>query len=272
MGSPRRASQPTSAGGAAPPLRCRRDTATDVVTVQVTAARWVAVWAVSYNLLHHLGALPDGLGQAGGGTRWVDWITLLTPYAVVGSAIGALRVGGANRLSWIAGLIGACLYVQGHGINLAANSISNARGGEAPAHLWDEIIGHWLWYGGVALLVFAVARTVEVRARPTAVLLAVASGLTWTTNALEGTTVVGSLAVASAFALWGWSRRAEGTGRLLLVARDEHCAADGLRVVAPGLPSAERARMTSLTSRREDLRQLRCTYGNSVTSRGSSQA
>lgn len=176
------------------------------------------MWTLSYNVLHHLGALPDGLGQAGGGTRWVDWVTLLTPYVVVGSAIAAMRAGGTDRRGWIIGLIGAGLYVQGHGINLAANSISNARGKEAPAHLWDEVVGHWLWYGGVALLVFALARAVEVRARPAAVLLAIVSGLTWTTNALEGTTAVGSLAVATMFAVWGWRRRAEGTGRLLLAA------------------------------------------------------
>lgn len=184
----------------------------------MTASRWVAVWALSYNVLHHLGALPGGLGHAGGGTRWVDWLTLLTPYAVVGSAVAALYAGRTDRRGWIIGLVGAASYVQGHGINLAANSISNARGSGEPAHLWDEVVGHWLWYGGVALLVFALARAVEVRARPTAVLLAVVSGLTWTTNALEGTTAVGSLAVATTFAVWGWRRRAEGSGRLLLVA------------------------------------------------------
>lgn len=45
-----------------------------------------------------------------------------------------------------------------------------------------------------------------------------ASGLTWTTNALEGTTAVGSLAVAAALSAWGWRRRAEGNGLLLLAA------------------------------------------------------
>ncbi len=174
-------------------------------------------WALAYNVLHHLGAVPEGLGEAGGGTRWVDWVTLLTPYAVVGCALAALRSAGADRLSWAVALIGSLLYVQGHGINLAANSISNARGDEAPAHLWDEVVGHWLWYAGLALLVVALARAVEVAARPGAVLLAVATGLTWTTNALEGTTSVGSLAVAAALAGWGWWRRHEGAGQLLLV-------------------------------------------------------
>lgn len=184
----------------------------------MTAARWAAAWALAYNFLHHLGALPGGLGDAGGGTRWVDWITLLTPYAVVGCAFAALRAAGTDRRGWVTALAGAALYVQGHGINVAANSISNARGGQAPAHLWDEVVGHWLWYAGVALLVVALARSVDAAVRPAALLLAVASGMTWTTNALEGTTAVGSLAVAAALAGWGWRRRAEGTGQLLLAA------------------------------------------------------
>ena len=176
------------------------------------------MWALAYNVLHHLGALPGGLGDTGGGTRWVDWITLLTPYAVVGSAFAALRAAAADRRGWTIALVGAAMYVQGHGINVAANSISNARGGAPPTHLWDEVVGHWLWYAGVALLVVALAHAVDAAARPAALVLAVASGMTWTTNALEGTTAVGSLTVAVALAGWGWRRRTEGSGRLLLAA------------------------------------------------------
>ncbi len=51
---------------------------------------------------------------------------------------------------------------------------------------------------GVALLVVVLARAVDPAARPAALLLVVASGITWTTNALEGTAAVGSLAVAAA--------------------------------------------------------------------------
>ena len=182
------------------------------------AAQWLAVWALAYNVLHHLGALPGGLGAAGGETRWVDWLTLLTPYAVVGSALVALRAAATDRRGWTIALLGAASYVQGHGINLAANSISNARGDQAPTHLWDEVVGHWLWYAGVALLVVALARAVDVDARPTGLVLAIVTGMTWTTNALEGTTAVGSLAVAIALAGWGWRRRAEGAGWLLLAA------------------------------------------------------
>jgi hypothetical protein len=60
-------------------------------------ARWAAAWAVAYNALHHLGALPGGLGDAGGATRWVDWLDLLTPYAVVGTALAALAAARTDR-------------------------------------------------------------------------------------------------------------------------------------------------------------------------------
>lgn len=184
----------------------------------MTAGSWLAAWAVAYNALHHLGALPAGLGSAGGATRWVDWLDLATPYAVVGLALAALAAAGTDRRGWALAAAGGLAYASGHGIHLAANSIANARGDDAPVHLWDEVVGHWLWYAGVALLVVALARSLAVRSGPPALALAAATGVTWTTNALEGTTAVGSLLVALALSGWGWRRRAEGTGRLLLVA------------------------------------------------------
>ena len=183
----------------------------------MTAARWTALCALAYNAFHHLGALPDGLGDAGGGTRWVDWLDLLTPYAVVGTALAALAAAGTDRRGWWTALVGAAVYTQGHGVHLAANSIGNVRGDVPPVHLWDEVLGHWIWYSGAALLVVALARAVPLRVTPLAVLLAVATGLTWTTNALEGTTAVGSLVAALGLAAAG-ARQRDGTGRLLLVA------------------------------------------------------
>ncbi len=180
----------------------------------MSAARWTALCAVAYNVLHHVGALPGGLGSAGGGTRWADWIDLLTPYAVVGTALAALAVAGTDRRGWWAALIGAGVYVQGHGVHLAANSISNVRGDAPPTYLWDEVLGHWIWYSGAALLIVALTRAVRPRVTPVGVVLSVATGLTWTTNALEGTTAVGSLAVAVGLAVTALQRR----DRLLLLA------------------------------------------------------
>ena len=183
----------------------------------MTGARWLALCAVAYNVLHHLGALPDGLGDAGGGTRWVDWLDLLTPYLVVGTALAALATAGTDRRGWRTAFVGAVLYVSGHGVHVAANSIGNVRGDAAPVHLWDEVVGHWLWYAGAAVLVVALARSLVLRVTPTGVVLALATAGTWTTNALEGTTAVGSLVVAVLLAGWG-VRRGDGTGRLLVLA------------------------------------------------------
>jgi hypothetical protein len=183
----------------------------------VSAARWTALCAVAYNVCHHLGALPGGLGPAGGGTRWVDWLDLLTPYLVVGTALAALAAAGTDRRGWWTALLGAALYTQGHGLHLAANSISNVRGDAAPTHLWDEVLGHWIWYAGVALLVVALGRAVSLRVTPLALVLALATGLTWTTNALEGTTALGSLAFAVGTAAW-LARRRDATSRLVLLA------------------------------------------------------
>lgn len=182
----------------------------------MSPARWTALCAVAYNVLHHLGAIPGGLGSAGGGTRWVDWIDLLTPYAVVGTALAALAVAGTDRRGWWTALLGAGAYVQGHGAHLAANSIGNVRGDAPPVHLWDEVLGHWIWYSGALLLVLALSRAVVLRVTPGAVLLAVATGFTWTTNALEGTTAVGSLVAAIGLAAAS-TRRQDATGRLLLL-------------------------------------------------------
>ena len=183
----------------------------------MTGARWTAVAAGAYALLHHLGALPDGLGNAPHATRWVDWVDLLVPYLVVGPALLAIAATGTDRRGWWIALVGAGLYVQGHGIHLAANSIGNARGDAPPVHLWDEIVGHWIWYAGVALLVLAIARAVSVRLSPLGLLLALGVGTTWTTNALEGTTAAGSLAVAMGLTAWA-ARHRHGVGWLVLVA------------------------------------------------------
>jgi hypothetical protein len=187
----------------------------------MSTSRWLLALGVAICVGQHLGALPGGLGDAGGRTLWVDWIDLLTPYAVVGSALLALASAGTSRRGWLLAGTGGIAYVQGHGIHLSANSIGNARGEAAPVHLWDEVVGHWLWYAGLALLLAALvpaARRAGVGASLLGLLVAAGVGLTWATNALEGGTAVGSLLVAAGFTGWGWRLRADGAGRLLLAA------------------------------------------------------
>lgn len=92
--------------------------------------------------------------------RWIDWISLLTPYVVVGTALAVLAATGTDRRGWTTALLGAGAAVHGHGISLAAGSIGNVRGDVPPIRLWDQVVGAWYWYGGIVLIVLAVARAV----------------------------------------------------------------------------------------------------------------
>jgi hypothetical protein len=49
--------------------------------------------AVTYNLCHHVGSLPDGLGAAGHGTRVADWLDLAAPFLVLVPALLTLVAG-----------------------------------------------------------------------------------------------------------------------------------------------------------------------------------
>src|SRR4051794_15461390 len=64
----------------------------------------LVVTAVAYCLCHHLGSLPQGLGQAGRGTRVTDWLDLLVPFVVLLPALGTLLSAGVGRATslWFA--------------------------------------------------------------------------------------------------------------------------------------------------------------------------
>ncbi len=181
---------------------------------------WLLLFAIGYSVFHHAGTIFVGLGDVTETrTRWADWIDLLTPYVVVGAAAGALRAGRATRGGWSLFWFAAVLYTQGHGVHLAANSVGNAAPGE-PAHLWDERVGHYLWYVGFYVLVVALAVTLADQRPRGGVgghLLAVVVGFTNFTNSVEGQTVVLGIAAAILFALWGLVTR-DSLGRVLLTA------------------------------------------------------
>lgn len=182
---------------------------------------WLVLLALGYGVLHHGGTLFTGLGEVGP-TRWADWIDLLTPYVVTGAAAGALHAAGAGRRCWAAFWFGTVLYTQGHGIHLAANSVGNALPGTDPyvVHLWDETVGHYLWYAGFAVIVVALALAVaDRRARGglAAHLLAAVVGFTHFTNSVEGQTPWLGVGTALVFAVWGLLTR-DGMGRYLVTA------------------------------------------------------
>lgn len=180
-------------------------------------ARALSATGLTYAVVHHLGLLPNGIAAGPDGTRWADWLDLAVPWLVLAPAAMTLWAANAGRRAWLLFGAGAVAYASGHGIHLAANSVGNAEP-SATAHLWDEVVGHYLWFAGVALVLAAVAATMEGRPRPKPVGygVAVAVGATWTTNAIGGGTVVFSLAVAVAAAGYGWAHRRE-LGSSLLV-------------------------------------------------------
>jgi uncharacterized membrane protein YagU involved in acid resistance len=174
--------------------------------------RWLAVTATAYVVLHHLGLIHGGLGPAPSQTQWIDWLDLVVPFLVLGPAAAVLREAGADARTWLVYGVGAITYATGHGVHLAANSVGNAAPGPTE-HLWDEVVGHYIWYAGVALVVVSLAMTMAGRSRPPALgyALAALAGLTWASNAVGGGTVVFSLVLALVAAAYGFRRRQDLT-------------------------------------------------------------
>lgn len=177
--------------------------------------RALAASALAHTVCHHLGLLPSGLGSGPRGTQWADWLDLLVPWLVLVPAACALWAAAVGPRVWIAFGAGALAYASGHGIHLAANSVGNAAPGPT-AHLWDEVVGHYIWFAGVALVVAALALAMTGRPRAGVVghVLAVGVGLTWATNAIGGGTVLFSLVIAVAVIAFGWRNRRTMAGVL----------------------------------------------------------
>ena len=200
----------TERGGQAP-------VATESALRTRSYTRLLCATALAYTVLHHLGLLPSGLGAGPQGSRWADWLDLAVPWLVLVPAALALRTAEPPAHVWFLFGAGVVAYTSGHGIHLAANSVGNAAPGPT-AHLWDEVVGHQVWFAGVVLVVAALAVTMSVRPRPPLLgyLLAIGVGMTWASNAVGGGTVVFSLLAALAAAAYGWVRR-ESLASVLLV-------------------------------------------------------
>jgi hypothetical protein len=170
--------------------------------------RRLAVFAATVIVTHHLGTALGPLGRVGT-TRWADWVDLIVPYIVLGTAAATVAAADAGRREWILLAAAGILYTQGHGIHLAANSIAEVEPSDA-AHLWDETAGHWLWYGGLTGIVATLAYA--LRAVPSSrtlwgLVLSLGFGLTICTNSIEGGTPALGLACGVVFVAWGLRRR-----------------------------------------------------------------
>ena len=181
--------------------------------------RLLALSAVALVATHWLRLLPLGF-EAPGAPRYEDFVDLVPPYAVAGPALAALAAVGASRRTWLVALLGAGAFTQGHGIHLSANSIRHAVGKQAPIDLWDERIGHWIWFVGLAALTAAVAWAVagSVPSGRSATALAALVGLTWAANVVEAGSVPLGALLACGLVAQGWRLRSTATGRLLLLA------------------------------------------------------
>lgn len=170
--------------------------------------RWLVAFALAVSIGQHTGAVSEPLGEIGT-TRVADWLDLAVPYAVVGVAAGFLVSVGALRQAWLAFGVGAVAYTQGHGIHLAANSIANVDP-SSTSHLWDEVVGHYIWYAGLAVIVAALVLAAGDRPpthNPFGIMLAVLFGFTVFTNSVEGGTPLFGLATGVLFVAWGLRRR-----------------------------------------------------------------
>lgn len=187
----------------------------------MSVPRLLIASAVAMIVSHWLRLLPLGFRAPVEGSRYEDFADLLTPYAVVAPALLVLARTGAGHRAWALALAGAGVFTQGHGLHLSANAISYASGPQAPAHLWDEQVGHHLWFAGLTLLLVVAVdavRALPVRAGPGALGLAALVGLTWAANVVEGGAVPFGAALAAGLTAYGWRLRADGTGWLLVVA------------------------------------------------------
>lgn len=172
----------------------------------VRPERALVAFAASVFVFHHL---PTAAGRAG------DWLDLVTPFAVVGSAAALLAALRPSTPVLLLAFVAALLYVDGHGIHLAANSVaSESPTGEAErtAHFWDERFSHVEWHlGWIGLIAAFCLAERAAAARPLAVRVQAATaillGITLFTSTVEGGTWWLALTATTVLGVWALRER-----------------------------------------------------------------
>ena len=95
-----------------------------VANARGDGGRWLSWFAVAVIVGMQAGTIFKPLGSIGD-TRLADWIDLATPFAVLGCAVMALHRAHSDRTPWTLLFAGGVTFALGHGLHLAANSISN---------------------------------------------------------------------------------------------------------------------------------------------------
>lgn len=121
--------------------------------------RWLLWFSLAVIVGMQAGTIFKPLGSIGD-TRVADWIDLVTPYAVLGTAAMVLDRAAASRRTWVLMFVAGVTFTLGHGLHLAANSISNVADKTVAhasiVHLWDEVASHYIWYIGLYLVLVAL--------------------------------------------------------------------------------------------------------------------
>lgn len=121
-------------------------------------------------------------------------VDVLTPFAVAAATVAVLIALAAPRGPVLAAVLAGVLYVHGHGVHLAANSIHNEGAQGDLVYFWDERFSHVEavlgWFGLVAA--FCLAERVTSRSLSTSpallTLAALLLGWTFFTSTVEGQT------------------------------------------------------------------------------------
>jgi hypothetical protein len=149
--------------------------------------RGFLVFAAVFFVFHQL---PSTLFTA----RVEAAVDVLTPFAVTAATVAVLLSLGAPRGPVLAALFAGVLYVHGHGVHLAANSIHNEGAQGDAVFFWDERFSHIEavlgWFGLVGAFCLAEREAPTLPAPSNRVLAAAAVLLGWTffTSTVEGQT------------------------------------------------------------------------------------
>ncbi len=131
--------------------------------------RWVFIYGFVYAFFQVMPAFLKG-GFAGPVSSG-DALDFLTPVTVIPAALAlflklrkermrAARAGsaGPSVLAAAVFILGLIAYVEGHGIHLSANAIDRLLHGQEgtslyqAVYLFDEVISHYIWDGGVLIM------------------------------------------------------------------------------------------------------------------------
>jgi hypothetical protein len=184
---------------------------------------WLGWFALAVIVGMQAGTVFRPLGTVGE-TRVADWVDLLTPFAILGTAAVVMARAGAPRGAWVLFGVGGVTFTLGHGLHLAANSVSNVADpvvAEASiVHLWDEVVSHWIWYVGLFLVILAMAlalRPLGFRVGAFDLVVAALVTVTLVNNYIEGGTPWLGLVLLAILLALGIAWRPAPVARLMVL-------------------------------------------------------